>query len=62
MEFKHDYHAGLIMKKIEELREWQRQKQKKLLQQQEEQRLLLTCEHQRMYDAFGLKNIGLYKL
>jgi hypothetical protein len=60
MDFQHDYHAGIIMQKIEELRKWQRKQQEKLLQQQEEQRLLLTNEHQRMYEVFGLQNIGLY--
>ncbi|XP_069679858.1 centromere protein J [Periplaneta americana] len=52
----HHLYSGTIMQKIEELREWQRQQQEKLLHQQEEQRLLLNNEHQRMYQVFGLQN------
>jgi hypothetical protein len=60
MDFQHDAHTG-IMQKIEELRAWQRHQQEKLLQQQEEQRLLLSNEQQRMYEVFGLQDMGLYK-
>jgi hypothetical protein len=60
MDFQHDAHSGIIMQKIEELRAWQRQQQEKLLQQQEEQRLLLSNEQQRMYEVFGLQDMGLY--
>jgi hypothetical protein len=59
MDLKHYTHTGTIMQKVEELREWQRQQQRKLLKQQEEQRLLLSNEQQRMYEAFGLQNMGL---
>jgi predicted GIY-YIG superfamily endonuclease len=59
MDFQNYSHTSTIMQKIEELREWQRQQQEKLLQQQEEQRLLLSNEQQRMYEVFGLQNMGL---
>lgn len=59
MDFRNCLRSGTIMQKIEELKEWQRQQQEKLLQQQEEQRLLLNNEQQRMYEVFGLQNMGL---
>lgn len=59
MDFQQDNYTGIIMQKIEELRSWQRQQQEKLLQQQEEQRLLLSNEQQRMYEVFGLQDMGL---
>lgn len=59
MNFQTYSHTGSIMQKIEELREWQHQQHEKLLHQQEEQRLLLSNEQHRMYEVFGLQNMGM---
>lgn len=46
--------ANVILQRLQELQEWQRKQQEKLLLQQQQQREILTQEQKRLYEVFGL--------